>query len=888
MNQHPTQTTSFFRILFLVLALFFVTVAWPAPAHAATVTVTDCSGPSGAAGRLVEVITAAVAGDTVNFSCSGTITLTATLLIDKDLTIDGSGQTVTISGGNLVRVFYVNSGVTVTLNNLTVADGLFSGWGGGIENYGTLTVMNSTLANNSATGGGGYGGGIDNRNTLTVLNSTFSGNSADNGGGGISNMGGTLTMANSTLSENSASDWGGGIFTSVGTATVTNSTLSGNSATGAGGSGIYIYNGSTLNYANTIIANSTGSGDCLNGSGTIGTNLNNLVEDGSCSATLSGDPNLGSLANNGGPTQTFALLTGSTAIDAGDDTTCAAAPVSNLDQRGALRPQGAHCDIGAFEKVSTIVTNTNNSGSGSLRNALDYAAAGETITFAPGLSNGVILLASTLTLSRNVTVDGSALAAQISISGNNAVRVLVINSDVTATLDSLKIINGSISGDVGGGIYLLGGNLTLQNSTVSGNSADVGGGIYNFGGNVSVVNSTLSGNSAAFYGGGGIFNTYGLTPGNVTVQNSTLSGNTATSGTGGAIFNDNSGTLSVVNSTLSGNTAFNGGGIANQDSNAAMIRNSTLSGNAATNGGGIYNRSAYAPSWWTTFGFVNTIVANSTSGGDCYNTGTISTNTNNLVEDNSCAPTLSGDPNLGALADNGGPTQTFALLVGSPAIDAGDNATCAAAPVSGFDQRGATRPTDGDANSSVVCDIGAFELGGLYCGIQGAAEPADYTFLGNVNLQVTGDGTDLNCLRVTDIPYNHPNATTPLQTGKYWQIVALQADQSTDATTDFSVNLTLPFATADAQDKLCRYTGLGWDCVANGFVPNTSITRNNIAQFSAWTVGNNSGPTVISLSRLAATSGTASFPGLWLVLGCGLLMLFGLLVYHRVCKTGEK
>jgi len=64
---------------------------------------------------------------------------------------------------------------------------------------------------------------------------------------------------------------------------------------------------------------------------------------------LSGDPNLGSLADNGGPTQTFALLTGSSAINAGDSTTCVASPVSNLDQRGVTRPQGAQCDIGAYE-----------------------------------------------------------------------------------------------------------------------------------------------------------------------------------------------------------------------------------------------------------------------------------------------------------------------------------------------------------------------------------------------------------------------------------------------------------------------------------------------------------------------------------------------------------
>jgi len=73
------------------------------------------------------------------------------------------------------------------------------------------------------------------------------------------------------------------------------------------------------------------------------------VEDGSCSTSLSGDPALDSLANNGGPTQTFALISGSSAIDAGDNTTCTNSPVSSLDQRGVTRPVGAQCDIGAFE-----------------------------------------------------------------------------------------------------------------------------------------------------------------------------------------------------------------------------------------------------------------------------------------------------------------------------------------------------------------------------------------------------------------------------------------------------------------------------------------------------------------------------------------------------------
>ena len=183
---------------------------------------------------------------------------------------------------------------------------------------------------------------------MTVTGSTFSGNTASQSAGGISSDG-TLTLTNSTISGNTATNNGGGLYMGSGLLTITNSTISGKSA--ASGGVVYISVG-TMDYANTIIANSISGGDCFNGD-TIGTNTHNLIEDGSCSPSLSGDPNLGVLANNGGPTQTFALLANSPATNAGDDATCAACPVSNLDQRGIARPDGDHCDIGAFEYEDT-------------------------------------------------------------------------------------------------------------------------------------------------------------------------------------------------------------------------------------------------------------------------------------------------------------------------------------------------------------------------------------------------------------------------------------------------------------------------------------------------------------------------------------------------------
>jgi hypothetical protein len=196
-----------------------------------------------------------------------------------------------------------------------------------------------------------------------VTNSTFSANSADFGGvgGGIANAG-TLTVTNSTFSANSA-DFGGvgGGIANAGTLTVTNSTFSANSALGGNGGGIL--NAGTLTLKNTIIANSTGGGDCSN-FGTVTTNsINNLIEgSAACGLTngvngniIGSDPNLGALT--GSPAY-FPLLPGSPAIDAGDNTTCAAAPVNNQSQNGVTRPQdgddpdsAATCDIGSVEAI---------------------------------------------------------------------------------------------------------------------------------------------------------------------------------------------------------------------------------------------------------------------------------------------------------------------------------------------------------------------------------------------------------------------------------------------------------------------------------------------------------------------------------------------------------
>ncbi|HKQ04322.1 MAG TPA: HYR domain-containing protein [Blastocatellia bacterium] len=325
--------------------------------------------------------------DTIEFDKSawGTITLTSgELLITDDLTITGPGPfTLTISGNHQSRIFEIGSSATVDISGLTISDGGLAGVnGGGIYNQGTLMLTNVVLSGNSVSGGMD-GGGIFNLGTLTITNSTLSGNSAGRNGGGVYNFGSSsLTIINSTLSGNSAAAAGGGVY-NEGFLTIINSTLSGNftdSTVGAGGGfyngiggtadisfttiannsahaggGIY-NNGATVNVKNSIVANNPSGGDCASNGATVASGVN-FTTTGGCGftqvpSTGPGGLNLGPLADNGGPTQTHALLPGSVAIDAAPDCT----PLNSktpleTDQRGILRPQGSACDVGSYEAV---------------------------------------------------------------------------------------------------------------------------------------------------------------------------------------------------------------------------------------------------------------------------------------------------------------------------------------------------------------------------------------------------------------------------------------------------------------------------------------------------------------------------------------------------------
>ncbi len=323
---------------------------------------------------------------------------------------NANGSNPNDSGGGGM---YNDYGSSSTVTNVTFS-GNSATTGGGMFNYSSSpTVTNVTFSGNSATTGGGMYNAIANP---TLTNVTFSGNSATQYGGGMYNSSSSPTVANVTFSDNSATT-GGGMYNSSSSPTVTNVTFSGNSATQYGG-GMYS-NSSSPTLKNVIIANSTSGGDCNSSSTLNAASANNLIEstganacglsNGDGKGSIVGfDPLLGELGSYGGSTSTFPLLPGSPAIDAGNDTVsiCDSNPADNFDQRGITRPQGAHCDIGAFESRGFTL----GSQTGTPQSAFINTA------FATPLG-------LTVTSSHNEPVDGGQVKLSAPVSGASLVTI---------------------------------------------------------------------------------------------------------------------------------------------------------------------------------------------------------------------------------------------------------------------------------------------------------------------------------------------------------------------------------------------------------------------------------------------------------------------------------
>ena len=355
-------------------------------------------------------------------------------------------------------------------------------------------------------------------------------------------------------------------------------------------------------------------------------------------------------------------------------------------------------------RATTItVINTNDSGPGSLRQALVDAHDGDTIDFDPSLKGQTISLTSAeLVINKTIAISGLGpnLLAVSRAQNAPAFRIFNLMPGRSVTIQGLTISNG-LAPDFGcgGGILNAGSLLSVINCTVSGNSTDgTGGGICaESNATLTIDSSTLSGNYAGDYGGG-IANS-----GTLTINNSTLSGNRGEFAAG-AILNGFNGdaSLTVSNSTLSGNTTqLHGGGIFNGGQSA--ISNSTLSGNSGMTGGAIVNRLG-------TLDIESTILNRGELGPNISNdSGTVTSHGYNLSSDdgggvlNGPGDQINTNPVLGPLQNNGGLTFTHELLPGSPAIDAGDpNFT----PPPFFDQRGQGFPRVVNAR----IDKGSFEV----------------------------------------------------------------------------------------------------------------------------------------------------------------------------------
>jgi CSLREA domain-containing protein len=364
---------------------------------------------------------------------------------------------------------------------------------------------------------------------------------------------------------------------------------------------------------------------------------------------------------------------------------------------------------GDFDITSNITINGANAASTFIQAASSAGTASERVLhFAAGTStvNGV-----TIRYGRYIGNESGG-GVYTGSNTNVALNEVTVSNNSTPldgggiyNLGALSLTNSVISDNSsrdGGGIYST-GTLTLTNSTVRGNSAtEDGGGINNGISGMLTLTNTVVSNNTAFFEGGGIFNF-----GTMTLTNSTVSSNSAENSSGGGISSLSSGI--ITNSTVSNNQAgFRGGGISG--GGMLTLTNSTMSDNFApgNGGGGIFISG--------TANLNDTIIANSILGGDCIrNTGATINAQYSLIEgallcvNGTNINNLTGDPLLGPLQNNGGPTLTHALLPGSPAIDKGNSFGLTT------DQRGLTRPVDMSSisNASDGADMGAYEVQAL-------------------------------------------------------------------------------------------------------------------------------------------------------------------------------
>ena len=332
--------------------------------------------------------------------------------------------------------------------------------------------------------------------------------------------------------------------------------------------------------------------------------------------------------------------------------------------------------VSEIQAATLTVTNKNNSGAGSLRQAILSAATGDTINFAAGLK-GSIQLASQLILDKNLTINGPG-ANILGVEGRTTPTESRV-FDITAgnvRISDLRIARGFSSG-AGGGVLVDGGSLTLNNCLITGNSADSGGGVAVFtGSTLTITNSTIAGNDAPSLVGG-VLNSGGT----LVMTNSLIIGN---DGPVGGVIVESGGTATILNCTITKN-----GGLSSVVGGLGIYISTVNLKNT------IVARNGNPPPPFANFGIIADDVG-----------GIVNSQGNNLIGNSTggsgfiVSDLLNVNPQFGGFANNGGGTYTVSLLPTSPAINAGNNT---GAPAT--DQRGVARP-----NGAAV-DIGSYESG---------------------------------------------------------------------------------------------------------------------------------------------------------------------------------
>ena len=603
--------------------------------------------------------------DTIEFSAAAlsgqTITLGGSdLEITEALTIDATAlsQNVTIDANNASRIFNISASTgDFNLTGLTLTGGRSTvdfGHGGAVRSLssGTLTITRSTVTSNSIAGTGSRGGGVFSLSDLTLISSTVSNNSTDGGpGGGIDSFSGTVTLIGSTVSGNSTAGnfgTGGGVSSFSGNILLTNSTVSGNSTLGSLSNGGGISSGGTVTLSNstvtdnhtkggnsrgggisnnndtvtlhnTILAGNTavgGNPDLDSGTGALIVNFSligtGITPDAGGSGNLfSDDPLLGPLVNNGGFTKTHALLSSSPAIDAGDPSITFDA--SLLDQRGGpfvrvfddAVAAGNRIDIGAFERQSLSqssfmvdfdfdeINGDYSAGDLSLREAVSLAngsVGADVIAFSSALAGHTILLSSAIAITDSVsivadnpiTLDAGDGSDGMFATGDGFRIFTIDDGDAThqmsITLDGLTLTGGdtanadSGSEAAGGGAIFSRENLVIVDSILTANATGDGGQGENG------VGEEGPGENGGSGGNGGAIWSQGTLTLDGTVVSGNRTGNGGRGGVGILGFDGISGGRGGL-----GRRGGNGGGIWSEG--ALVLTESTVTGNTTGNGG---------------------------------------------------------------------------------------------------------------------------------------------------------------------------------------------------------------------------------------------------------------------------------------------------------------